>query len=243
MLTGTWIIFRREMLQYFVSPIAYLIAFGFLLTTALLFNGDLLLSINTQALDVTLIPNYLMGALTFFAPLLTMRLLAEERRETTLELLLTAPVDEMAIVLGKFLGAWAFYTLLLLLTFSYQLIILSLNQSPDLARSLSAHIGIWLYGGATLAIGMVFSALTENQIVAGFLATAALTLLYAGDLAGQVIANIEIARLVRELTLPGHFSTSFAAGLVRGEDIVYFCGLIVVMLYITIQIVGSHRWR
>lgn len=241
---GTLIVFRRELTQYFLTPFAYLIGAALLLLSGILFHNDILASINVKPVNPALIPQFLSFVLVFFAPLLTMRLLAEETREGTLELLLTAPVRDGEVVAGKFLGAWFFYTFLLLLTLAYQVILLNLPRYiPDIGHAISAYIGIWLYGGATIAVGLLFSALTENQIVAAFLSMTTLLLLWLADLAGQVISNIELATLVRQLTLPGHFTTSFAVGLLRGEDVVYYVGIITMMLFITIRIVESRRWR
>jgi ABC-2 type transport system permease protein len=239
---GTWIIFRREVGQYLVSPVAYLIAAAFLFLTGFLFNNDLVTSVTVRAASPAVVPAFLSFALVFFAPVLTMRMLAEESREGTLELLLTAPVRDSDIVVGKFLGAWFYYSLLLALTLVYQVILAAITQ-PDLGHAISAYIGIWLYGGATLAVGLFFSAITENQIVAAFLSTAALLVLYLGGLAGQIVANVELARVINQLTLQGHFVSSFAYGLVRAEDVAYYAGLIVIMLYITMRVVESHRWR
>jgi ABC-2 type transport system permease protein len=241
---GTWIIFWREVGQFFVSPSAYLIAFALLLLTGLIFNNDLAVSLTFKPAEPALIPLFLSFAMVFFAPVLTMRLLAEESREGTLELLLTAPVKDSEIAFGKFLSAWFFYSLLLLITFSYQFVLATNTQNaPDLGHAIGAYIGIWLYGGATLAVGLMFSALTENQIVAAFLATTTLLFLWLGDLAGQVVSNIDLARLLRTLTLQGHFTTSFAVGLVRAEDVAYYAGIMAVMLFVTIRIIESHRWR
>src|SRR5690606_10723090 len=239
---GTWIIFRREVGQYLVSPVAYLIAATFLFLTGFLFNNDLVTSVTVRAASPAVVPAFLSFALVFFAPVLTMRMLAEERREGTLELLLTAPVRDSDIVVGKFLGAWFYYSLLLALTLVYQVILVA-NTQPDLGHAISAYIGIWLYGGATLAAGLFLSPITENQIVAAFLSTAALLVLYLGGLAGQIVANVELARVINQLTLQGHFVSSFAYGLVRAEDVAYYAGLIVIMLHITMRVVESHRWR
>lgn len=239
---ATLIIFRREVGQYFTSPFAYLIAAAVLLLTGVLFNRDLVVSMTLKAAEPSLVPTVLSFTMIFFAPLLTMRLFAEERREGTLELLLTAPVSDASIVFGKFLGAWFYFTLLLALTFLYQFVLLTITQ-PDLGHTMSAYIGIWLYGGATLAVGLLFSALTENQIIAAFLSMIALMLLWLGDQAGDLIANIEIARVVRTISLQGHYSTSFAAGLLRAEDVAFFAGVMVITLFITIRIVESNRWR
>ncbi len=241
-MTGTWIIFRREVGQYFASPIAYLIAFGLLLITGLLFNSDLAFAATFRPSDPSLIPTFLSLALVFFAPLLTMRLLAEESREGTLELLLTAPVSDMAVVLGKFLSAWFYISVQLLITFYYLLILLAVTQ-PDISHAICAYIGIWLYSGATLAVGVLFSALTENQVVAAFLSIAVLLFLYLAELAGQIVTNLDLAYIIRQLTLQGHFNTSFAVGLIKAEDVAYYGGIIVIMLFIAIRVVESHRWR
>jgi ABC-2 type transport system permease protein len=239
---GTWIIFRREVSQYLVSPVSYLIAAAFLLLTGFLFNNDLVVSVTVKPASPAVVPAFLSFALIFFAPVLTMRMLAEEKREGTLELLLTAPVSDSAIVIGKFLGAWFYYSLLLGLTLIYQAILIVITE-PDLGHAISAYIGIWLYGGATLSVGLLFSALTENQIVAAFLSTATLLILYLGGLAGQIVSNLDLARLINSLTLQGHFASSFVYGLLRAEDVVYFAGIIAIMLFITIRVVEANRWR
>jgi ABC-2 type transport system permease protein len=180
-----------------------------------------------------------------------MRLFAEESREGTLELMLTLPVRDGDIVFGKFLGAWGYYSLILCLTLVYQGILLALTSaksyqlSPelDLGPVISAYIGIWLFGGATLAVGMLFSAITENQIVAGFLSMSALFILWLGDFAGLVIQNRPVAEIIRALSLQSHYSTSFLIGVIRFEDMVFFIGIIVGMLFVTSRVIESRRWR
>lgn len=238
----TWIVFRREVAHYFSSPFAYLIGFAILLLTGLFFVQDLTVSDNFKPADAAIVPNSLSLLMVFFAPLLTMRLLAEERREGTLELLLTAPVPDGAIVFGKFLGAWFYFTVLLLISLSYQFILATITQ-PDFGTTITAYFGIWMYGGATLAVGLLFSALTENQIVAAFFSMVSLLILWLADLAGQVIGNVEAARIVRTLSLQGHFSTSFSTGIIRAEDIVFFVGIMMVMLFLATRAVEANRWR
>lgn len=241
-MSGLGVIFRREIGAYFTSPITYTIVAAFLLVTALVFNTNLTTSVTVEPVNPAIVPNALSFFLIFFGPVLTMRLIAEEAREGTLELLLTSPITEAAIVIGKFLSAWAFYTLLLGLTLSYQIILAS-STSPDAGVGISAYIGIWLYGGATLAVGLVCSALTDSQVVAAFLSVAALLLLYLGDFAGQIVASLDVATIIRAVSLPGHYTGSFALGLVRFEDIVYFAGFITVALFITLRLVEGRRVR
>ena len=236
-----WIIFRREISAYFSSPLAYLIAFAFLLMTGVIFNNDLARSITVKSVDPALIPNFLSLLMVLFAPLFTMRLLSEESREGTLELLLTAPVPDYSIVFGKFLSAWFYFSFLLILTLFYQ-IILATVSFPDYVHTTASYLGIWLYGGATLSVGLMFSALTENQIIAAFLSTITLFILWIGDLAGDIVASIDLARVIRNLTLQGHYSTSFAVGIIRLEDVIYFAGMMLIMLFLTVQFVEARRW-
>jgi ABC-2 type transport system permease protein len=245
------VIARREIAQYFTSPIAYLVAFAILMLTGFLFNSDLAQRAGQSPPDGAAVLSAFGFFTVFFAPLLTMRLFAEESREGTLELMLTMPVRDGDVVLGKFLGAWAYYSLILCLTFVYQGVLLYLTQaksyqlSPelDIGPVISAYIGIWLFGGATLAVGVLFSAITENQVIAGFLSMAALFILWLGDYAGQVIQNRPAAEVIRTLSLQSHYSTSFLIGVIRLEDVVFFVGLIIVMLFITTRLVESRRWR
>jgi len=242
---------RRELAQYFTSPIAYLVAFAILVLTGFLFNADLARRVGQAPPDGTYVLGVFGFLTVFFAPLLTMRLFAEETREGTLELMLTMPVRDSDIVLGKFIGAWAYYSILLALTLVYQIILVVVTgptpyqATPelDLGPVISSYIGIWLFGGAALALSLVFSALTENQVVAGFLAIAALFVLWLGDFAGQVVPHRAVARFIRALSLQSHYSTSFLIGVIRFEDVVFFIGLIVVTLFITTRVLESRRWR
>lgn len=249
-MTGSlWSIFKREVRGYFTSPIAYLVAFAMLFLMGLFFVSDLQrrASLNLPP-DGTAPLQFLAFLMLFFGPLLTMRLLAEEHREGTMELLLTLPIPDSAIVLGKFLGAWCFYSLVLLLTIVYQGILFAVGL-PDFGAVMSGYVGIWLYGGAVLAVGLLFSSLTENQIVAGFLSMATLFILWLADSVGALFSSVnldvgvETARLVRTLSLRSHQAQSFMVGIIRLEDVVFYAGLIGVMLFIAIQIVAAQRWR
>ncbi len=237
-----WIIFRRELAQYFNSPIAYFVAFAVLLLTGFTFNDDLAARNGRAATDAALPLIYLAQFSVFFVPLLTMRLLAEENREGTLELLMTLPLQDYQIVLGKFLGAWAYYSILISLTVVHQVLLVWLSP-PDLGVAFAAYIGVWLFGGACIAVGIFFSALNENQIVAAFLGMAALLILWQADLVGNVISNRSLAEFVRGISFQSNYSYSFAIGIVRLDHTVFFLGVAGVLLLATAQIVQSRRWR
>jgi ABC-2 type transport system permease protein len=239
----TLTLFRREFGAFFITPTAYIIAAGFMLFTGVFFAQEFQsAAIQRIPINPATIPSLISYMLVFFAPLFTMRLFAEEKREGTVELLLTAPVSEASIVVAKFAAAWAYVTLLLGITVVYQAI-LAAFAPQDLGHTLLAYIGIWLYSGAVLSIGMMFSALTENQIVAAFFSLLTLLILYVGDAVAALIGNLAIAEVVQELSLDSHYSASFAAGLFKAEDAAFFAGIIVIMLFLTMRILESNRWR
>jgi ABC-2 type transport system permease protein len=171
-----------------------------------------------------------------------MRLFAEENREGTIEVLMTLPVRDSTIVFGKFLGAWAYFTVLIGLTLVHQVVLVWLSP-PDIGVVISAYLGLWLLGGATLAVGLFCSALNENQIVAAFLSTAILLLAWQADLVGSVVNNRPLAEFVRYFSFQSNFAYTFALGYVRLDNIVFFGGVIAVLLFSTTQILESRRWR
>jgi ABC-2 type transport system permease protein len=241
-LRGMWIIWRRELAAYFASPIAYFLIFAALLMMGLAFNNDVAVRNGIQPTDGAEVLRYLAQFTLFLAPLITMRLFAEENREGTIELLMTLPVRENSIVFGKFLGAWAFYSVLLSLTIIHQAVLIWLSP-PDLGVVIASYLGLWLLGGAMIAVGMVFSAFTDSQIIAAFTSGVALLLLWQADQVGGVLTNRPLAEFIRLFSFQSNFSYSFAIGFVRLENIVFFLGIIALMVFITIQILESRRWR
>lgn len=237
-----WIIFRRELTAYFTSPIAYFVAFAVLMLLGFVFNTDLTDRNGRLATDGGVVAIFLGQFSVIFAPLLTMRLLAEEKREGTLELLMTLPLSDYQIVIGKFLAAWAYYSILILLTLVHQVMLIWLSP-PDLGVVIASYLGVWLLGGASLAVGLFFSALNENQVVAAFLGMSTLLLLWQASQVGDVISNRAIAVFIRGLSFQANFSDSFAIGIARLDHMVFFVGVIAVMLLATTQIVESRRWR
>lgn len=209
-----WIIFRRELAAYFTSPIAYFVAFAVLILLGFVFNTDLTDRNGRLATDGGVVAIFLGQFSVIFAPLLTMRLLAEEKREGTLELLMTLPLSDYQIVIGKFLAAWAYYSILMLLTVVHQITLIWLSP-PDLGVVIASYLGVWLLGGASLAVGLFFSALNENQVVAAFLGMSTLLILWQASQVGDVISNRAIAVFVRGLSFQANFSDSFAIGIAR----------------------------
>jgi ABC-2 type transport system permease protein len=239
-------VFKREVALYFRSPIAYAISFALLLFLGVLFNAFITQANGAFPADPSFAPNLLTFLMFLIAPLLTMRLIAEESREGTLEVLMTLPMNESQFILGKFLAAWAYYTVLLLISIIYYYL-MTLVGIPDQGVALGAYFGAWLYGGAVLAIAMIWSAVTEDQIVAAFLGAATILVLYLAEFAAVWIAGQPsmsgAADFVRELGLQAHYGATMSQGIIRAEDLVYFVFIIIGALFITTRIVETRRWR
>jgi ABC-2 type transport system permease protein len=243
-------VFKSEISMYFRSPIAYAIAFALFLFFGLLYS-DRLSQFNQQfpADGVNIVPNLLTFLLFLVAPLLTMRLLAEETREGTLETLMTLPMSESHFIIGKFLAVWAYYTVILLISVIYHVLLFEVGI-PDNGRALGMYLGAWLYGGAALAITMIWSAVTEDQIVAAFLGAATVLVLYLAEVAAGSIANLPdqglgslLSTFVRELGFQAHYDATMLQGVIRAEDVAYFILMIIGALFITTRIVEVRRWR
>ncbi len=239
-------VFKRELALYFRSPVAYAIAFAVIFFLSVLFNSYVTQANGQFPADPIFAPNLLTFLMFLIAPLLTMRLLAEESREGTLEVLMTLPMNESHFIIGKFLAAWAYYTVLLLLTLIYYFIMSAIGI-PDQGQAFGAYLGAWLYGGAVLAIAMIWSAITEDQIVAAFLSAATILVLYLAEVAAIWVAGQQTASaaadFIRELGLQAHYNATLAQGIIRAQDVAYFIFMMIGALFITTRIVETRRWR
>jgi ABC-2 type transport system permease protein len=245
--SAPWLaVFKREFALYFRSPIAYGVAFALFLFMGFLFNGFLQQANQAAPADLIDVISTLTFLMFLVAPLLTMRLISEETREGTLEVLMTLPMHESQFIIGKFLAAWAYYTIVLLLTLVYQVILYTYG-TPDTGVVVGRYLGAWLYGGGVLAVTMIWSAVTEDQIVAAFVGAATVLVLYLADVAAGWLAtqgSVQgLAEIVRQLSLQTHFDATLARGILRAEDILYWVLLIVGSLFITTRIVETRRWR
>src|SRR5919199_1702486 len=228
---------RRELGAFFVSPIAYMVAAAFLALSGYLFSVILITS--RQATLAGLFNNASV-ILLFIAPLITMRLLADEQSKGTLELLLTAPVRDWEVVLGKFLAALALFGAMLLCTLLYPLFLWSIGGRPDIGPIISGYLGLILIAAAMLAIGTLTSSLTENQIVAAVLAFAILLFLWLIASAGNVATGA--SSVLSALSLPSHYD-SFTLGAINLEDVTYYLSLTIGALFIATRVLETRRYR
>jgi ABC-2 type transport system permease protein len=235
---------KREIGSYLISPIIYLVAGAFLLLTGVYFWLTL-----TWMVDYGDVPTvrytieFMVVVFVFAGPLLTMRLLAQERRMGTLELLLTSPLKESELVVGKFLAGVVFYLLMVVPTLLYALV-LEVFGNPDWGPIWSSYLGLLLFGMVLLSIGTLASALTQNQIVAAVLGVAGNLALwfFVGVPANNPGVGPRLADALRLLDLREHLD-SFLSGALDTGDIFYCLSLTVFLLFIATRVLESRRWR
>ena len=249
-------VFKKEMRLFFGSPVAYVVFTFFLLISGWFFSQIFLyysdLSMRSfmqpgmaQSLNITesvmrpLFTN-MSVVLLFFIPMLTMRLFAEEKKSGTMELLLTYPVRDGEVLAGKFLAAGALYVILLGLTLVYPAIIAYFTRI-EWGPILTGYLGLVLTGATFLAVGVLISSLTENQIVAGFGTFGVLLALWIIGW-GAESAGGNLRAVLQYLSITEHMDT-FSRGLIDTKDLVYYLSAIALALFLTLASLDSKRWR
>jgi gliding motility-associated transport system permease protein len=238
---------RRELVAYFSSPLAYVV-----LTAFLFFNGYvfwLIVAYLNNPRTQAMAPLKLMFGgtiffwlfLLFLVPVITMRLLAEERRTGTLEVLLTSPVSEAQVVTGKFLAALIFYLFLWLPTLVYVVILASYSHI-DLLTVAAGYLGVTLLGVLFTSVGLLTSALARNQIVAAIFAFAVLVVLFSLGLLQQLANAPALQGALSYMNMWDHMD-DFAKGLVDTRHIVYLLSLAGLFLFLATKALEARKWR
>jgi len=251
-----WPIYKKELVLYFTSPVAYVLLTIFLFITGLffyaMFNGFADASMQVaanpgMARDFNVNDSVLRGLfdnmrviLLLIMPLVTMRLFAEERRSGTLELLLTYPVRDGAVLIGKYLAALTLYSVMIGAMLAYPLI-LSYFAHVEWGSLLTGYIGLLLMGAMFAAVGLFASSLTENQIVAAVVAFGILLSFWIiGWLANFVSGPV--GAVLTHLSLLEH-NDAFAKGVLDTKDVIYYLDFIALALFLALRSLESRRWR
>ncbi|MBN1983550.1 MAG: ABC transporter permease subunit [Chitinivibrionales bacterium] len=233
------IIFLKEFKQYFFSPIAYIFITVFLVASNFLFfQGFFIINQADMRQYFSLLPwLYLL-----FIPALTMRSWAEEKKLKTLELLLTWPINDMEVVLGKFFASFAFLFISLLLSLTVPITIAILGN-PDFGPIWGGYMGSLLLGAAYLAIGLWISSLSENQIVA-FIISSVLTflLVIVGNPFVTMLAPNWLVPALTYLGISNHFE-SIGRGVIDSRDIIYYLSIIGFFLFLNVRSLESRKWE
>jgi ABC-2 type transport system permease protein len=242
---------KRELKSYFASPIAYIILIVFLVLSGIFFFFYLESFIRSQfdpafqvfreklnLNDFVIRPYFgtISVVLLFMIPLITMRLIAEERKNFTSELLFTSPIRVSQIVLGKFFASFSLFGLMVILSAIY-VVVLKVYGNPDLGPVLSGYLGLFLLGGSLIAAGLFASSLTENQIVAAVISFGILLVFWilgaSSDAESSVLGYISIIN---------HLD-NFTKGIIDLKDTIYYLSFIFFGLFLTYITLESERWR
>ena len=252
-------IVERELRAYFISPIAYVILTIFVFLSGLFFR-----SILSQVLQMGLMsqlqaqqlgprPMDMPGMITrgflstmsvillFIMPMLTMGLFSEEKKRGTIELLLTSPLTDLQVVLGKFFAGATFFVILLLTTW-IPTGALYLYSNPASGPILTAYLGLLLYGLALVAIGVFISTLTENQIIAAVLSFGTIMVLWLIDVLANNAESTNSKEVLSYLSILSHLD-DFMKGVLATSHIIFYFSLMLVALFLTYRSIDSLRWR
>lgn len=245
----------RELRAYFASPLAYIVtglfaalygAFFVLYLTLFIeqstrmgfqgFGGP----VNVNQMMLRPLLGNMAVVMLFMLPMLTMRTYAEEKRSGTFELLLTSPLTDLQIVLGKFAGAMTVFALMLLVS-GLNLVLVFWWGPPEWPQLVTSYLGLLLMGGTFIAIGLFLSSLTRSQVVAGAATFAVALLLWIISWFGESAS--ETTRLITSfLSVIEHYE-DFSKGIIDTKHIVYYVSFIVFGLFLTVRSIDSERWR
>jgi len=258
---GLYAVYRKEMDHYFVSPVAYIIVGVFLILTAYFFNRLLVVLIQ-QSMQIALqagdeggaapfdVPSLLLRnffgivstLLLFITPMLTMGVYAEERRRGTMELLMTSPITDVAIVLGKFLASFTLLVIMLVPTaISFVYMMLHSDPTAPWRLLISDYLGVLLLGGSLLALGCFFSSLTESQLIAAVLTFGGILLLWVVDF-GAASSSTTVSSALQYLSAFSHYS-DFTRGVIDTSSVIFYLSFIFLGVFLTVRSVDSMRWR
>ncbi len=243
----------KELRSYFSSPIGYVTIGFFALLFAWFYNTylDWFLETSQQMMGPGRTPNVNQQVIAsllqnsaviilFVMPMITMRTYSEEKRSGTIELLLTSPVTDVQIILGKFLGAMGLYAAALAVTF-LSIGMLFFFGNPEWKPIAAGYLGLFLMGGCFISVGLLVSSLTKNQIVAGVGTFAVFLMLWVIDWPARS-AGPTARAILEHLSITQHFS-DFARGIIDTKHLVYYLSVITFGLFLTAKSVDSERWR
>ncbi len=230
----------RELGAYFLSPIAYAVMAIFLFATGMAFGLGTFVNGKEPSLRMLFHP-WILIILVFVLPMLTMRLLSDEFRTGTIETLMTAPVSDTEIVLGKFLGALGFFLILLAAMLVYP-ILLAMYGSVDL-KLLACHgLGLLLVGGLYISVGLFFSSCTKHQVVAVLIGFALLALMtFASDELARQVETGWIRVFLQQISVASHFN-DFVRGMLDLNHVTFFLSTTALFLFLTVKRLEMRRW-
>lgn len=232
-------IMDKEIRAYFTSPIAYTALCFFLIISGFVFNNAVIKEHASEMVKIFALMIYL---LIIIIPALTMHLFAEERRSGTIELLMTYPIQDWEVVMGKFLAGFALFMGMLLMTFHFPLF-LFMWGNPDPGAIVAGYLGLILLGGTFLSIGMLATSSTRSSNVAFMIAAGVLFgMMIIGQVAVSIAGTGPFADFISYISITEHFR-NFTIGVINSKDIVFYASVMIFALFTSIRLVEMRRWK
>ncbi len=230
-------IFKRDLRSYFTSPIGYVFIAVFLVVSNLFFY---LLNVLNMYSDLSTLFSNLLFILMFIIPLLTMRLMSEEKKQKTDQMLLTAPVKIADIVVGKFLAALTVFLIALVCTLTWPLIV-TMYGTPAVYTIIGNYVAIIFAISTFIAIGLFISSLTESQIISAIVSFCVFLAIYFMSSLGSALDSPVISSVLNWFSIFSRYS-NFTLGIFSLADIVYYISVTVVFLFLTTRVIEKKRW-
>lgn len=231
-------VIRRELRAYFTSPIGYIFLAGFYIVSGVFLY---LCNLVSATADMSSLYSLLFTVTLVLLPLLTMRLMSEEKKQKTDQLLLTAPISLGGQVFGKFFAAFIMYVLGLSMTIIYA-VVLTAYTSPGWASVLGNYVGLLLVGGAIIAIGLFISTLTESQIVAAIGTYGVVIVVLLIDAVASIVSSSFLQKIIYSISFYARY-TEFTQGLFNLEHIIFFISVYAVFIFLTVRVLEKRRWN
>lgn len=228
---------RKELRSYFDSPVAYVVITLFLIISGWQFSTALFLN---NSPDLRSLFSMMRFILLFFIPAVSMRLISEEKRLGTIELLMTLPIKDWQMVLGKFLAAYILIAITIFLTLIHYVSISFLGE-PDVGATVGGYIGVILIVGVYLSIGIFCSALTQNQIIA-FIISFVIIFFFFMLSSVTVFFSGFMASIIEYLSIDYHFN-NISRGVIDSRDLIYYFSMMFLFLFLTVQVLESRKWK
>jgi ABC-2 type transport system permease protein len=231
-----WAIYKRELKTYFNSAIGYI----YLAVMFVLGGYEFYIVFSNGSSEITYVFSFICNVAMYTIPLLTMRLMSEDKKLKTDQLLLTAPVSISGVIFGKFLAALTLYFIAMLQFIAY-ILVLSRFATPDWNVFLGNFLGLFLLGAALIAIGLFISSLTENQVIAAIGCLAITILLSLFDTLASVMPNDFLANIFTELSVTSRYD-DFVSGILDVSHILFFVSVCAVFIFLSIRALEKKRW-
>ncbi len=253
-----YLIAKKELQSYFTSPVAYVVITIFLIISGYFFY-NLFASFSTLSFQASVNPALarqknllnitetvirpLFGNMSMIMllmmPLLTMRLFSEEKKSGTIELLLTYPISDMEVILGKFAACITVFILMLFATITCPALVMVFGE-PEMGPIITGYLGLFLMGVAFIALGIFTSSITENQIVAATLSFGVLFLFWMMGYSASFVGPT-LGRIITSISLVGHIE-GFAKGVIDTTDVIYYLIFISLFIFLTLRVLESKKW-